>query len=60
MGTIASPWRYDARTPECAPVDHSATARDFAVSKIGDAAVVGRASEAGAIVTSYRKSAQLE
>jgi hypothetical protein len=30
------------------------------VSKIGDAAVVGRASEAGAIVTSYRKSAQLE
>jgi hypothetical protein len=32
MGTIASPWRYDARTPECAPVAHSATARDFAAT----------------------------
>jgi hypothetical protein len=30
------------------------------VSKIGDAAVVGRFREAGALVTSYRKSAQLE
>jgi hypothetical protein len=60
MDTIASPWRYDARTPERAPVAHSTTACDFAVSKIGDAAIVGRVRQAGAIVTSYRKSAQLE
>jgi len=45
--------------PERAPVAHSPMACDFAVSKIGDAAV-GRVREAGAIVTSDRKSAQLE